>query len=371
MQDDADEVASILDTRPSLLDHDGGEALRKAAIHGKGDAGRILLERGASTDTDDPRGHGVMHLAAMNGRLNMLSLLHDHGCPVDGVHAARRQTPLAAAAHIGSLEAVRWLADRGANVDARDGEGAAPIDEALDHQHYGIAAFLRERGARADAFHDCALGHDDAVAHALDAKPGLLNRASPVTRRTVIQTAQDHRRQTVVAMLRERDAQYDIFTAAYVGDLDRVHAELQENSETANGKDDEGTPLLHHAARSGQEDVVSALLAAGADPLSPDASGQNLLHVASGGGLNRGGGHVSTARIALEAGVDVNSTDGVGTTALHKAAWEAATDLVGFLLEQGADTDVVDQRGLRAIDLCWQPSQDRIYERLKQAAASS
>jgi ankyrin repeat protein len=65
----------------------------------------------------------------------------------------------------------------------------------------------------------------------------------------------------------------------------------------------------------------------------------------------------------------VNSTDANGATALHKAAWEAATDVVSLLLERGADPNIRERGGYRAIDFCWQPSQGRIYERLRDVTA--
>lgn len=35
-----------------------------------------------------------------------------------------------------------------------------------------------------------------------------------------------------------------------------------------------------------------------------------------------------------------------------------------LLLARGADANIKDSRGVRAVDFCWQPTQDAIRERL-------
>lgn len=78
--------------------------------------------------------------------------------------------------------------------------------------------------------------------------------------------------------------------------------------------------------------------------------------------------------IALESGINVNSVDREGLTALHKATFtaqngvksEAKTGTVDLLLTRGADPDLRSTRGHRALDFCWNPEQEEIMRRLRQ-----
>src|SRR5690606_25055839 len=81
-----------------------------------------------------------------------------------------------------------------------------------------------------------------------------------------------------------------------------------------------------------------------------------------------------TARIARQSSV----TDRQGQTALHSAAGRGWPEVVKFLLEHGAATNVKDMQGRTPLDLATTPVQGRpvpngeqIAELLKAAAAQS
>jgi ankyrin repeat protein len=118
--------------------------------------------------------------------------------------------------------------------------------------------------------------------------------------------------------------------------------------------------------------VVQALLAKGASP-NINAMGVTPFLVAAGaGGGQRGGGVTGGAAFALmevllQHGADVNAqvtgtktysmrnartpSTNEGMTALHVAAQAGRADLVRYLLEKGANPEVVDSNGRKAIDL--------------------
>jgi ankyrin repeat protein len=50
----------------------------------------------------------------------------------------------------------------------------------------------------------------------------------------------------------------------------------------------------------------------------------------------------------LEQGADINKLDGVGWTPLMEAVMDDMTELVGFLVEKGADVSITNQRGATA-----------------------
>jgi ankyrin repeat protein len=132
------------------------------------------------------------------------------------------------------------------------------------------------------------------------------------------------------------------------------------------------TPLLR-ATIANDVEVIQALLAKGASP-NINAMGVTPFLAAAGvGGGQRGGpagargGAFTLLDLFLQHGADVNAqvtgtktysmrvartpSTNEGMTALHAAAQSGRTDLVRYLLEKGANPEIVDGNGRKPIDL--------------------
>ena len=214
------------------------------------------------------------------------------------------------------------------------------------------------------------------------------------------------RRAAVVELLMQHGAQYDLFTAACVGDLEAVEALLDRAPELVNAQDPASdvarvTPLMHAvlsgqsgvaqllllrgatvgvngvrliraAANRGDAALTDLLLAYGGDPSSlgpgrwvlyPDIA-ERLL--ARGANVNHGperswiglcctgnSGHpenLPLARALLRCGADVSARYG-GGTALHCAAKAGFARVVEALIEHGADVNALTDRGQTPLDL--------------------
>jgi len=130
-----------------------------------------------------------------------------------------------------------------------------------------------------------------------------------------------------------------------------------------------GTPLLR-ATLANDMEVIRALLDKGASP-NINAMGVTPFLVAAGvgggGGGQRGGQGTALLDLFLQHGADVNTqvtgtktysmriarsaSTNEGMTALHVAAQSGRIDLVRYLLEKGANPDIVDANGKKPIDL--------------------
>ncbi|HTC34765.1 MAG TPA: ankyrin repeat domain-containing protein [Bryobacteraceae bacterium] len=134
------------------------------------------------------------------------------------------------------------------------------------------------------------------------------------------------------------------------------------------------TPLLR-ATMGNDMEVVQALLAKGASPNINDM-GMTAFLVAAGFGGGRGfGGQAGASGVAnipmmellLQHGADVNAqvtgtktysmrvarapSANEGMSALHVAAQAGRADVVRFLLDKGANAEIVDSNGHKPIDL--------------------
>jgi hypothetical protein len=97
-----------------------------------------------------------MHVAALAGHADLLSLLVDRGADVDG-RGTFVWTPLHRASWNGELEAGKCLLDRGADVNVQDEDGWTPLFQAVFHGHLEFARMLLRRGAMINA-HDSSRG---------------------------------------------------------------------------------------------------------------------------------------------------------------------------------------------------------------------
>ena len=148
----------------------------------------------------------------------------------------------------------------------------------------------------------------------------------PVLPLTLLCGALATRRDHFVKLLVEHGAQYDIFTAAYVGDLEAVKKLLDLAPELADARDpasDVGqiTPLMH-AVYAKRLEVAQLLLQRGA------TVGQNSVRLVRAAA---NGGHKAMTDLLLELGADPSSI-GAGAWALYPAIAEA-------LLSRGADVN--------------------------------
>ncbi len=216
--------------------------------------------------------------------------------------------------------------------------------------------------------------------------------------------ARFRKHQEVAARLLERGARLDVYTAAYLGDTGRVGEYLDREPGLATAEKPQNDPglratALHYAVAAGHLDIVSLLLARGADPrpygdflvrfcawrrrpdilerlldagLDPSMSAPPRSGVAdpeilrllqdrgadwkpdrAEGGWppivfqSRGdrGGNAGRVRALIDQGADVNVRNHRGQTALHCAAKAGFTDIVALLLAHGAEVDAADAAG--------------------------
>jgi len=155
--------------------------------------------------------------------------------------------------------------------------------------------------------------------------------------------------------------------------------------------------LLFDACRLGRDDMVSALLQAGASRETEDARGFTPLVLASYNGqesttallLGLGAavdghayakgssalmgvafkGHAPIARLLLDAGADPNRRNRGGQTALMMAALFGQQTIVDMLLAAGADPSARDDTGQSAADIASAQGNDELADALAQRAA--
>jgi ankyrin repeat protein len=155
----------------------------------------------------------------------------------------------------------------------------------------------------------------------------------------------------------------DVLQAVYRGDRD-------EAERLAAGKELD----VFEASALGRTERVQELV--DTDPSLVNAYGDDGFHPV---GLASFFGHVDTARLLYDRGADANQiarNERIQTTAIHAAAAAEGKDeatryeLVKLALEHGADPDLEQGGGFRAIDAARQNGDARVEQLLREHGAS-
>ena len=144
--------------------------------------------------------------------------------------------------------------------------------------------------------------------------------------------------------------------AEVVSYLMEMGADPQEEVE---GEEPEGWTGLHLAAFGDHPAVVECLIGAGAEVDAGDADGMTALVIATGRGsldafkgLGGGGG-------------GGGGGEGDGFTPLHHASYNGLMEMVGILLERGADVNAAAEDGSRPLDWARSGGEKEVAELLE------
>ena len=109
-------------------------ALHEAAIHGKSDVVRILLDKGADVNAKTRGWWTALHMAAKSGKSDIVSILLDKGADVNAIrHRYDDCIP---------------LLDKGVRVNKKPDTGGTALSAAISNGHQEVTKLLRDAGAR-------------------------------------------------------------------------------------------------------------------------------------------------------------------------------------------------------------------------------
>jgi ankyrin repeat protein len=356
--------------KPDAVNDLGVFPLSLACANGSGAMAKRLLAAGASVRTTLPGGESPLMTCARTGAADAVRLLAERGADVNARESHRGQTALMWAAGARQLDAVKVLVARGADVNAASTAGFTPLMFAAREGDPEAAGLLLTAGAKIEATTpagESALlvaaasvsgvtardyrvipepsGHE-AVAMLLVDRGANVNQAD-----TFGMTALHHAVETGKKdLLKTLIAHRAMLDARLTQGLPFRRADYVSRAGYA------GATPLWLAAMYGDVETMKVLVAAGADWRLPSRNGTTPLMVAAG--LGQTDSRIVPEPKLLEAvkylvslGGDVNEANSTGQTAMHGAAGISGHSIIGYLASKGANLEAKDKRGSTPIDV--------------------
>jgi ankyrin repeat protein len=398
---DALDVVDLLlaaGANPMAANRYGVTPLSLAATNGNARVVERLLRSGANPNAAIPGGETVLMTAARTGDVAVLKALLEASAEVNARENTRGQTALMWAAAENNVAAIKVLVDAGADVHARTGEGAAPAARGPSSTGgvftaaTGASAPAAARGPSFTALlFAVQLGQLEAVRTLLQAGANVNDTLPDGTSALVLATQNGHWELGAFLIDQGADVNADKqgFTALHqivrirrtnigflpppvgkgsMSSTDLVKKLLASGANVnvpmtrdfrdgyRNRLNRVGATAFLLAAKNVDTELMKLLLAAGANPLTPNADNTTPLMVAAGVDMwNPGedGGATTDAepealeavKMLVELGNDVNAANDRGETALHGAAYRGANSIAQFLVDKGARLDARSKQG--------------------------
>ncbi len=224
-----------------------------------------------------------------------------------------REFNLIRAADNGQLEIVKFLVERGVDVDARTVDGVTPLMYASQNGYLEIMEYLIRKGADVNAI--------------------------PYNNVT------------------------SLIGAARTGHLEAAEILLEAGAKV-DAKDELDLTSLMHASAYDYPEIADLLIEKGADMEARDWFGTRPLMMAVYYDC------YETAQVLIRRGADLNAQDTFGFTALMMAAQHADYDMAWLLLDRGADPRLQNKGGLHAIAMATMSGSEDIIELLLESGAA-
>ncbi len=280
------------------------------------------------------------------------------------------RTPLHWASRGVHLEVVKFLVDKGADVDAEDSNKVVPLHSLAVRNAAAAIAILVAKGANVDAkdYGGNTALHYAALSNAVDAVDTLIEKGADIENREnygrtpLILCARERGGPRTIKVLLEAGADVNardkfqdtaLNLASWRGKKEVVDVLLDAGAEIpSKGRD--VRYLFSEAASHGLNRLFDAVAKVGGDPTFKLSNGGTLLHAAASGGS------AEIIEILISKGLDINLKDNYGWSPLHYAARDGRVKAVERLITKGADIKTRTIMGQSPLNVADEMKHDKV-----------
>ncbi|CAJ0753707.1 19009_t:CDS:2 [Entrophospora sp. SA101] len=266
------------------------------------------------------------------------------------------QTNLHRACQEGKLDRVKYLIDKGSDINACDNAGWSSLHEAAYHGYLDIVCFLLENGAEVNAIsydeldtplHDaCAEGHEDIIRvlleYGADPEKTNVNEKRPVDYTsnknivkllgTFVEVVKTPVKKSNLLYSDKRPSNALLLKSdGAIGSSNEDDVQTKKPTILEVNSDPKFKPKGVRSKFS-NNDILRM------DLKSRDLSGRSQLHI------HAKKGNIEMVGNLIEAGAKINITDNHGRTPLHESAYEGRYEIVNILVAMGANINATDNK---------------------------
>ena len=326
-------------------------SLQEAATNGDIGMVKSLIREGANINARENGFFNTpLHCAAMGGHKEVVELLLVNGADVKARNSYTC-TPLHYAAQ-SSRDIVELLVAHGADINATTSLGEAPLQYAANAGQKDIVDLLTQKGAPVTNLYIASYMGDLEKEEAFLSKGADINALDGHGYAPLHYAVRNNQRRAVELLiakgadidLKNWEGKTSFRIAVNRGQKDIVEFLLNKGTDI-NTTDSTGITPLYRAAQNGQKDMVELLIEKGADLNAKRNNGQTALFAAINSRQK------DIAKLLIEKGADVNLANNAGLTPLHIAAGYGQSDIAELLINKGANINAKSKSGLTPLKL--------------------
>ena len=360
--------------------------LRLASRHGDIEEVKRLVKEGADPNRCDLHGNTPLHLACLNGHLNVVTylsapeicsniekrgwkgftlvhlavlkghieilryLVEQRKCDVNSVAETTGTTPFHVASYAGNLDVVQYLSDNElCDINAKDNDGRNALHIAAEEDHLEVVKYLIEgKGCDMNLSDEnnvtplhlaCSNGHLNIVTYL--SSPNMCSTLEASKQHTELLKHLVEQKKCDVNSTDKTTGVTPLHVACSTGHLDVVKYLSRKELCDINTKDRNGRHGLHFAAEQGHLAIVKHLVERkGCNVNLMDGNNDTPLHLACSNvpfsEHDTDTGHLDTVKYLISNALcDVNAKDGKGRTVAHLAAKSGSFDVLKILFDRG------------------------------------
>jgi ankyrin repeat protein len=363
----------------------GMNKLHEAALAGKADMVKFLMEQGIRVDRKDNQGRTALHYACMSGSLVIVEEL------VEYIKLNERDSEGNTCLHIAcekrDYAIVKFLLERDAKPNITNVLGRTSLHIASIHGNTGIIDLLlrcdaktqfKDNNKHTPLYYAIKGKHTDAITllqrkgaalsddEKEDGLEGEDKKREDLPAPDIIKLDKD----TIVSILKNNNLLgEEKKDEALLWTLQNNQPEIAKwliikGGANVNAKDKDGTTPLYWAAYYGHTAVAEMLLKSGPNlNVKINLFGYTPLHLAASNG------HTAVVELLLKFGANVDEKDLYGNRPLHYAALNGHTAVAEMLLKSDSNVDVKNNTGMTPLHLAAQRGYTVVAELLFKSGA--
>eukprot|EP01098_Paradermamoeba_levis_P010768 TRINITY_DN4539_c0_g1_i1.p1 TRINITY_DN4539_c0_g1~~TRINITY_DN4539_c0_g1_i1.p1 ORF type:complete len:459 (-),score=162.22 TRINITY_DN4539_c0_g1_i1:94-1470(-) len=250
----------------------------------------------------------------------------------------------------GDVDKVESFLAEGISTNSPNKKGETLLQVACQEGQEDIVRLLLEQGARQGEKlkinqSDNKLGRN-ALFYAIESN-------SP----EIVELLLEH---NIEANKTDKDGYLPLHFALSLYEDDQIASKLIPKTQKLDQANKEGLTPLHFAAGHANMNIIDDLVKNGANPNAKDKKGNTPIFMASSSSSA-----LNAINLLLKSGADINATNDDDDTLLHWAAREGDQQLTRFLLEKGANPNLLNKHEESPLKIAFLTAKDKVVELLR------